>query len=72
MRPSSVSSWCVPWEPEASACSSASALAGETSAAMIGPPAKATSMRTESGASGNGYDLRENAMGGVGVDKSDL
>ena len=28
MRPSSVSSWCVPCEPDASACSSASALAG--------------------------------------------
>ena len=39
---------------------------------MIGPPAKATSMRTESGESGNGYDLRENAVDGVGVDKSDL
>jgi len=41
-------------------------------AAMIGPPAKATSMRTESGDSGNGYDLRENAVDGVGVDKGDL
>jgi len=71
-RPSSVSSWCVPWEPDASACSRASALAGETLAAMIGPPAKATSIRTESGVSGNGYDLRENAVDGVGVDKGDL
>jgi len=29
-------------------------------------------MRTESGDSGNGYDLRENAVDGVGVDKGDL
>ena len=46
VRPSSVSSWCVPCEPEANAYSSASALAGETLAAMVGPPANATSMRT--------------------------
>jgi len=72
VRPSSVSSWCVPCEPELSACSRASALAGETLAAMIGPPAKATSMRTESDGSGNGYDLRENAVNGVGMDKGDL
>jgi len=39
---------------------------------MIGPPAKATSMRTESGESGNGYDLRENTVNGVGVDKGNL
>ncbi len=52
--------------------SSASALAGETLAAMIGPSAKATSIRTESAESGNGYDLRENAVDGVGVDKGDL
>src|SRR4051812_45336033 len=72
VRPSSVSSWWVPCEPEASACSSASALAGETLAAIIGPPAKATSMRTESAGSGNGYDLREDAVDGVGMDKGDL
>ena len=39
---------------------------------MIGPPAKATSMRTDSGESGNGYDLRENAVNGVGMDKGNL
>ena len=39
---------------------------------MIGPPAKATSMRTESGESGNGYDLREDAVDGVGMDKGNL
>ncbi len=39
---------------------------------MMGPPAKATSMRTESDGSGNGYDLRENAVNGVGMDKGDL
>ena len=39
---------------------------------MMGPPAKATSMRTESDDSGNGYDLRENAVNGVGMDKGDL
>ena len=58
--------------PEASACSSASAPAGETFAAMVGPPVKATSTRTESGESGNGYDLREDAVDGVGMDKGDL
>ena len=35
-------------------------------------PAKATSIRTESGDSGNGHDLRENAVDGVGVDKGNL
>src|SRR5262245_13613366 len=39
---------------------------------MIGPPVKATSMRTESGDSGNGHDLRENAVDGVGMDKGNL
>src|SRR4029079_6134231 len=34
--------------------------------------AKATSMRTESDGSGNGYDLRENAVNGVGMDKGNL
>jgi len=29
-------------------------------------------MRTESDGSGNGYDLRENAVNGVGMDKGDL
>src|SRR4029078_10405949 len=39
---------------------------------MMGPPEKASSMRTESDGSGNGYDLRENAENGVGMDKGDL
>ena len=39
---------------------------------MIGPPAKATSMRTDSGDSGNGDNLRENAVNGVGMDKGNL
>src|SRR5204863_5467927 len=44
----------------------------ETVAAIVGPHAKATSTRTESGFSGNGYDLREDAVHGVGVDKGNL
>jgi hypothetical protein len=39
---------------------------------MIGPPAKATSMRTESDGSGNGHNLREDAVDGVGMDKGNL
>ena len=41
-------------------------------AAMIGPPTKATSIRTESADSGNRNDLRENAVDGVGMDKDNL
>ena len=62
----------MPWAPAARACSSASALAGETLAAIVGPPTKATSIRTDSGVSGNGYHLRENTVDGVGMDKGDL
>src|SRR5688500_4565065 len=56
----------------ARARSSSSAPWIVTSAERPGPPSNASSMRTESGSSANGHHLCEDAVGGVGMDESDL
>src|SRR5215211_2256608 len=70
MRPSVVSSASVPPAPAVTARSTASAAAGLTIAAMICPPSKASSMRIESSARAD--HLREDAVDGIGMEKSDL
>src|SRR4029079_7182081 len=50
--------------------STASAVAGDTIAAMICPPSKASSMRIES--SDRAHHLGQDAVDGVGMDERDL
>src|SRR5262245_29220677 len=71
MTPSSACSSTVasPAE-ERRAPSSASALAGVTSALRICPPSRPISMRTNSSATRN--HLRENAVDGIGMDEREL
>ena len=68
--PSLASSSTVASEPVWTARSTASAVAAGTSAVMICPPSKASSMRIES--SGSGNHLGQDAVGGVGMDEPDL
>src|SRR6476646_3854756 len=70
MRPSSVSSSTAPPAPAVTARSTASAVSGDTIAAMICPPSKASSMRIES--SGRAHHLGQDAVDGVGMDERDL
>src|SRR4029079_16104541 len=70
MRPSSVSRSAVPPAPAVTAHSTASAVAGDTIAAMICPPSKASSMRIES--SDRAHHLGQDAVDGVGMDERDL
>src|ERR687898_1858209 len=62
----------VPPASVARARSSSSAPWIVTSAERAGPPANASSMRTESGSSANGHHLCEDAVDGVGMDEGDL
>src|SRR4029079_3941889 len=70
MRPSSVSRSTVPPALADTARSTASAVAGDTIAAMICPPSKASSMRIES--SDRAHHLGQDAVDGVGMDERDL
>src|SRR6186997_1727786 len=70
MRPSSVSSSTVPPAPADTARSAASAASGDTIAAMICPPSKASSMRIES--SDRAHHLGQDAVHGVGMDERNL
>src|SRR5262245_22541885 len=70
MRPSVVSSSIVPPAPAVTARSTASAAADDTSAAMICPPSKASSMRIESSARRD--HLREDAVDGIRVHERDF
>ena len=63
----------VPPASVARARSSSSAPLTVTSADMIWPPSKASSMRTDSlGFTANGHHLGEDAVDGVGMDEGDL
>src|SRR5688500_4067396 len=70
MRPSSVSISTAPAAPALTARSTASAACGVTIAAMICPPSKASSIRTES--SDRGHHLGQDAVDGVRMDECDL
>src|SRR4029079_12093905 len=70
MRPSSVSRSTVPPAPAVTARSTASAVAGDTIAAMICPPSKASSMRIES--SDRAHHLGQDAVDGVGMEERDM